>query len=331
MKRISVSYFGTNGASNPRFLSWEFALECQLAGIEFVEDSKSDEIWLVDLSMTGFLRSVMFRKQNRVLLIFEPATVNPVQHRGWVQSFFGRCVVFSSDQIKSENLYIEGGGLDPRRVVRTRPLRQSTEKRRVALAIGNKQSVSPTSLYWLRVDVIKSLLELGYEVHLAGNGWSDGVMANAKKISWSLMGNICSFRLPRISKSRPHGLGQAAKHPNLVKHNWVEDEVLFLASYDAAIIIENDAEFVSEKPFLAMLAGVPFVYVGPQDFQSYSTERCRVAKSADSAAVVAATREVLELPLEAWNNLDLDAIETRSFGSFAKRLALLLAGDGKLL
>jgi len=123
---------------------------------------------------------------------------------------------------------------------------------------GDKRSAISGSLYGLRRRVIQSFHEDGLSLGVFGPGWDDS------KSSKALTAAKTSAKAV-MSRSVPH-LAEAFGTLRLRPTSWmgtVEDKNTAFASAPVAVVIENSADYVSEKLVDAIRGGAAPVYVGP--------------------------------------------------------------------
>jgi len=123
---------------------------------------------------------------------------------------------------------------------------------------AEKRSAVEGSLYGLRRAVIREMDEHGMNLAVYGPGWGSppsarlrqGAKATAKAVAAGL----------------PPQLGEAISGLVIRPRNWqgrVREKAVAFSTAPASIIIENSADYVSEKLVDAISAGVVPVYVGP--------------------------------------------------------------------
>lgn len=129
----------------------------------------------------------------------------------------------------------------------------SNRSEKVVLINGNKISLIKGELYSLRRKSIKSITNLD----LFGTSWDSSKYSRLKILIRNFIFALISFRLPRFSgvklwfQSYPESKGE------------VDNKLTTLSSYKYALVIENSAEYMSEKLFDAFFAGCIPIYVGP--------------------------------------------------------------------
>lgn len=317
LTRVFPSYFGSRGYDSSGFQEWQLPkyLEENL-GVQWVAPELAQEVWLFDFSWSGMLAAFRVPKSHRKLFVFEPRAVNPVQHRAAVQALFGQVFVFSCSQSQPTNTYLEGEGF---RGIGAE-IQDVSIVRRIGAAFGNKQSVVPGSLYWLRVDAMVELLRRGYEVTLAGPGWDNSPARFLRQLVRTLLDSVLAMQLPDLKLLRPLPLKTLSKFENFQLRGWVDNEVAFFKEFDMLLIVENDLDFLSEKPFGAIASGVPFVYVGPEEFANYSPPGAPFSSEA-SAISVADTVQKLTTRIS-HGDFPIETLESRFPQSFYSRLLI---------
>ena len=124
---------------------------------------------------------------------------------------------------------------------------------RIVLVNGNKMSFVKGELYSLRRKAIKALEALD----LYGTEWDSSLITRLIKALKSFTHAFFSLKLPRLSglklwfQSYPQSKGE------------VDNKLTTMSSYKYALVIENSAEYMSEKLFDALFAGCIPLYVGP--------------------------------------------------------------------
>ena len=124
---------------------------------------------------------------------------------------------------------------------------------RIVLVNGNKISFVSGELYSLRRQAIRDFGNLD----LYGTNWSSSFWVRLMTAVRSLAHAVLSSKLPRIFnfslwfQSYSNYKGQ------------VQDKIGTMSKYRYALVIENSAEYMSEKLMEALFAGCIPIYVGP--------------------------------------------------------------------
>ena len=128
----------------------------------------------------------------------------------------------------------------------------------------NKFSLISESLYKKRYLVVKEFIERSQEFQLAGKNWEKGYL-------WTIAKNIHAGLIALRSQNRPDlkrlyrplDLG----NPNIKYHGRVRSQLEFLRTLKFAVVIENEASYVTEKLLNAIIAGCVPIYLGPPLFE----------------------------------------------------------------
>jgi hypothetical protein len=264
-------YYGQAVKPGDELLSLELIKVALGDSLSVTSTGETDFVIYFDLSPKSIFRSLAIPRRKKILVIFEPNAVNPLQHRRLIQKLFGLVLVHSIKQKKNTNVFVQGGGWNPDR--NYPDTRTSMAAGGVACAFGNKVSLSKTSQYSLRRDVMAKLLNSGVQVNLAGLGWGEkfsvlkGYLASFSRV-------LLSAEIPQLKQIRRLEISDLQRYPNFRYVGWVDNEVDHYRSSACVLVIENDSEFLSEKLFHAISSGRPVVYCGPQEFPWM--ERARV-------------------------------------------------------
>lgn len=205
-------------------------------------------------------------KSNRFLVATEPPTVNPRQFNNSVLRKFERVIVPSTLYPQGTNIVVWAGGkyYPTRNKAGLFPNDGSREG--CAMINENKFSLVSGSNYILRSRVIQESIKSGVNITLAGKNWTRGmcwtlaklghhfaIALAARRINFSLRDIVAALRFSLLR-------GEVEKH----YVGTVNDSVDFLSRFKVAIVIENEASYVSEKIYAALMAGCQCVYVGPK-------------------------------------------------------------------
>jgi hypothetical protein len=126
-------------------------------------------------------------------------------------------------------------------------------KKQGVMVQGNKFSARKGELYSLRRKVIINLDS--DDLDLYGTNWNDGFRFDW--LHWSM--SLVNSNYHEISLKSLFGIGKKYRNYKGV----TSDKNKTLSEYKISIVIENSADFVSEKLFDSARAGCVSVYVGP--------------------------------------------------------------------
>jgi hypothetical protein len=124
---------------------------------------------------------------------------------------------------------------------------------RAVLVNADKWSFVPGQLYWLRAGVASC----SNKVDVFGPGWDRSFLLRILHRIYE------AIRNPWVLSTKSlKGLQFLLSRPRSYRGT-TEDKVKEMSNYKIAVIVENSAEYISEKLFDAWFAGCIPVYVGP--------------------------------------------------------------------
>lgn len=228
-----------------------FLLERQLLTTSV--DSRTQKLVCIDysLSVGKEIKKLGLSPENCTLAHMEPSVVLPANYSRSRQRQFGTVITVGgirsqvSSSVHWPLLWPSASDLEK--------LHASERVERVVVVNGNKMSFIKGELYSLRRKAIKSLGNLD----LFGTQW-DSTFAPRLIIAFkSFAQAVLSLKLPRLSgldlwfQDYPKSKGP------------VEDKLKTMSEYKYALVIENSAEYMSEKLMESLFAGCIPIYVGP--------------------------------------------------------------------
>lgn len=203
--------------------------------------------------------------EKRILVSFEPRTVNPLMYNLEQRSGYGKVLVPSKQhRLRPEEQVYFGGGLTTKEELENHLAKYGDRARKpqsVALINENKFSLVPGSLYTLRSRTVSKFSRAKVEINLAGANWDKPAWWWLSSQAYALLQCVgarqkIDFRLLRL----PRKLN--AKY---VKYSGkVASSVEFQSRFKYSIVIENEASYVTEKLFNAIQAGCVPIYCGPR-------------------------------------------------------------------
>ena len=149
---------------------------------------------------------------------------------------------------------------------------------------GNKFSARKGELYSLRRKVIRTLAE---KIVLFGTNWNKGIVFDW----WHWSRSAMNSNLSEISLKSIIGIGRNYKNYKGITSSKRET----LLNYRYAIVIENSADFVSEKLFDCISAGCLVIYTGPPLKEFGINGSKLVIGPNDKTEIVKKCLEILEL------------------------------------
>ena len=216
-------------------------------------------------------RSVFEATQNmkdlrhKVLVSYEPKIVSPEEYRRPVVDAYDSVIRWSILHRTSDRETVAPAGIYWYGSAQENLIRYSNQIRgwsSISLINAHKHSLIKGSLYSLRRGVVEAVASNlpGFNVSLAGTSWARGR-------KYILESNLRSLFLALVSGNFPdfRGLSRRIRtYPNLKLVGPVDDGLDFLSRATFAIVIENEATYVSEKLPNAILAGCVPIYCGPK-------------------------------------------------------------------
>ena len=229
-----------------------FLLARQLLTNSF--DSRTEKLVCVDYSpsVAKDIKKLGLSPENCTLVHMEPSVVLPANYSGSRKRQFGTVITVGGmrSQVSS---FVHWPLLWPS-TSELQDLHGSERTERVVVINGNKMSFIKGELYSLRRKAIKNLKNLD----LYGTEWDSKLKSRLIIALKSFAQAILSLKLPRLSgldlwfQSYPKSKGP------------VDDKLKTMSEYKYALVIENSAEYMSEKLMESLFAGCIPVYVGPE-------------------------------------------------------------------
>lgn len=232
-------------------------------GVEVRTDVQADSLADSLLSVGRDFR--IFRRRRcsgvplpmRTLIVMEPSVTAPLTYARLTRRSFGR--IYAASPLWAARL---GGESFPwPHSVLAPPASTSigaSHNFRATLINGNKRSAIPGSLYGLRRRVIVQAHQRGVALAVVGPGWGDGLSRQVAAAGRAIAKAGASLTVPDLGEATgdlrtrpPHWLGP------------IEAKQSAFVLAPTTIVIENSADYVSEKIVDAIACGVAPIYVGP--------------------------------------------------------------------
>lgn len=276
----------------------EFLLNRGLLSLKV--DLSIEKIVCIDYSasVAREIRRLGLSPENCTLVHMEPSVVLPANYARSRQRQFGTVITVGgfSSQVSSS---VHWPLLWPS-TSELQKLHGTERAERVVVVNGNKMSFIKGELYSLRRQASKSVGNLD----LFGTQW-DSEFASRLIIAFkSFAQAVLSLKLPRLSglslwfQSYPKSKGP------------VDDKLKTMSEYKYALVIENSAEYMSEKLMESLFAGCIPVYVGP-DPEEFGIPKDLVIRAQPSLHSI---QEAL-LEAEGWNMNEFHARLSAFLGS----------------
>ena len=212
----------------------------------------------------------------RVLAVFEPRVVIPSNyHRGTHREYGTVISMTPALRVGAEPGFLPW----PQRDWRARPPGVAARvPGMTALINANKISVIHGSLYGLRRRVIEAFASEGQQLTLAGSNWlrrgRPVLVENLRALAYAMLNR------ERVSVSE---FAHALRLSSSIDHaGIVEDKDGVLLGSEFAVVIENDANYISEKLFDAIICGCVPLFFGP-DLEQFGIPKGVVLRMPPSA------------------------------------------------
>jgi Glycosyltransferase family 10 (fucosyltransferase) C-term len=225
-------------------------------------DPDIDHQVMFEYNQSTFDRYFANVSQPKSLVIFEPKSVNPSNYSKRMRKVFSHIWAPTELMVETRNERVYGGGgfYVPAKDLVANAATRSAQKYDVAVVNENKFSLFRNSLYSLRSSALKFLIREGFTVALGGKNWDKGIFWHLAKQTWhyvdclrsGLRTDLRLLRLPLNSRYLNDYLGR------------VDSVVSVYSRCRFALVVENEAVYVTEKLFNALAAGTIPVYVGPK-------------------------------------------------------------------
>jgi hypothetical protein len=203
-------------------------------------------------------------REDRSLVIFEPKSVNPSNYSKRTRSKFLN--IWAPTELmkaaETDIVYKGGGFYKPVGDLLMEKNQEPTAAPEfdVAIVNENKFSLVKGSLYTLRADALSALVNSGRRVGLAGKNWDRNSFWHYSKQIWHLVDCLRNETQPDIRLIR-----RKLPSRDLVDYEGKTESVLnFYGRAKFALVIENEAVYVTEKLFNAIASGSVPIYVGPK-------------------------------------------------------------------
>ncbi len=197
------------------------------------------------------IRLLGLRTEDCTLVRMEPSVVLPANFSRNVRDQFGKVITVggtSSSRFHRVNWpLLWPDSMDVQAI--THIERQD----RIVLVNGNKISFVRGELYTLRRKAILDLANLD----LFGTDWSSSILARIVTAIRSFAYTVLSLKVPTLASVTLW----FRRYPNYMGH--IQDKIGTMSKYKYALVIENSAEYMSEKLMEALFAGCIPIYVGP--------------------------------------------------------------------
>lgn len=205
-----------------------------------------------------------------VLILHEPQAVDPWVYQKEVLAKFS--LVLPMSPWRAKNLGYQEWILHPYSWVDDDYTYSKIENRQLKnLVMINalKFSANKNSLYGLRRSTSKQLFKSNIDYDLYGLNWKMPKGKMIREIVWSIRKELNALRFPNLTEAFSQFFYGYPEYLGVV-----HDKLQIQSDYKYSLIIENQADYVTEKVFDAIIArSVPY-YIGPNLSAFPELERC---------------------------------------------------------
>jgi len=189
-----------------------------------------------------------------ILILAEPKTVIPSQYRKSILNKFNLVIPIS--EIRANKIGCGDWAPLPYDF-KLKGFNEILRLEKVVMINSAKFSANKSSLYGLRRKVSKRLniLNIGYK--LVGDNWHMPKRKELQERIWAVRKEISAGNFPDFKEAFSNIF---YRYPEYIGR--VDDKFLELSKYKYALIIENEADYLSEKLFDAISAGCVPIYIG---------------------------------------------------------------------
>ena len=331
--RLRVTGFGGEPALDLSSDVWSvFARALETEGFELVRDqygSSFDALVAMNHSKRAIDESERLGVpiDKRALILWEPRVVSPGMYNKKILSRYG--FVYSPSPLRTV-------GTESRtfswisRPSTCQKLPAADQLSSAYMINGNKYSFVESELYTLRRQIVSACRSTGVPFDLWGTNWDLSLARKAKLLSYCLADCVRSGLTPNPNSFR------ALSTRNFRSKGSVGSKFDIAPSYKVGVVVENQADYVSEKLYDTIDAGNVAIYVGPP-LEDFSLRGAAIEVQPVTELIVAEIQRVLGLDnheLETIRDQQSEALrERRSWGdlgdevvSMAKSLARDLQG-----
>jgi hypothetical protein len=190
-----------------------------------------------------------------VLILWEPKSVSPWQYKTNCLREFDLVVPISP--WRAENLNLENWIFHPINID-VRDNMNVIKSRTVVMINSSKFSANRLSLYGFRRQVSKELNQSPIDYDLFGGNWHMSKRKEFRERLWALRKEFQTNNQPSLTEAFSYFFYRFPEYRGIV-----EDKVQTISNYKYALVIENEADFISEKVFDVIFAKTVPIYVGP--------------------------------------------------------------------
>jgi hypothetical protein len=257
----------------------------QICGNSYQENADAIISNSFNSEINRFIENSRIPIEKRILVLWEPYVIEKIRYSREVLDKFGTVFAPSFDWAER----IQGVQFNwPQSKIELESYSHLWEDRlnSAVMVQGNKYSARKGEMYSLRRRLLH--FAANEELHLYGTDWNRGIYFDLSHWTRSLiLSSLSDVNLKSI-----FGIGR--RYDSYL--GAVEDKKMTLQRYRISIVIENSADFVSEKLFDSIGAGCVTVYVGPSLEKYGIPEHSVIACKPEAKEIMLTIRGLLALP-----------------------------------
>lgn len=257
----------------------------QICGSSYQENADAIISNSFNSEIDRYLENSKIPIAKRILVLWEPYAIEKIRYSKEVLDKFGTAFAPSIDwSEKIQGLHFNWP--QSKIELENYPHLWRDRLNSAVMVQGNKYSARKDEMYSLRRRLMH--FAANEELHLYGTDWNRGIYFDFSH--W-----INSLRLSSLSDVKwksIYGIGR--KYNSYL--GAVDDKKVTLQRYRISIVIENSADFVSEKLFDSVSAGCVTVYVGPSLEKYRIPEKAVIACKPEARKIIQTIRDLLALP-----------------------------------
>jgi hypothetical protein len=254
-----------------------------------------------------------------VLILWEPQTVIPWQYKSEVLEKFQLIVPVSP--WRADRLGVENWILHPV-VINEFPRLSTKRKKKLVMINGAKFSANGSSLYGFRRAISRSLYKNGIEYDLMGVNWKMNKFKEARERLWAFRKEVIARNTPSFKEAFSDFF---YKYPEY--RGEVSDKIFTLSQYKYSLVIENEADWITEKLIDSIVAKTVPIYVGPRldrfEFLSKCVYQCEPNIESILKIVVEDDSEMYLQKKKNIDNLNPNELEIFSYRYNLNKLACI--------
>jgi hypothetical protein len=149
---------------------------------------------------------------------------------------------------------------------------ESKRTKLIAMVNAAKFSANKKSLYGFRRIASKYLCESGIDYELFGQNWKMPKTKEMRERFWAIRKEFNSGNLPNLTEALSHFNYRYPEYKG-----GIENKFKTLSEYKYSLVIENEADWITEKIFDAISAGSVPIYFGPSLEEFPLLQKCAIS------------------------------------------------------